>query len=119
MKEYLELSSVPCDEPCAMVGEADYSTRARLECRAFIGQLERTFPQAIEAGCYFKTRSNPHDFGSYYEVSVVYDDDDEAQAEAAFEIESNLPMEWDNDARNFLAAHGYSTAPAGWGKVSV
>jgi hypothetical protein len=119
MKDYLELSSVPCDEPCAAVGESDYSTRARLECRAFIDQLERQFPQAVEAGCYFKTRSNAHDFGTYYEVAVVYDDEDEAQASAAFEIEGNLPMAWDDDARNFLAAHGYSIVPAGWGKVSV
>lgn len=119
MKEYLELSSVPVDEPCAMVGEADYSTRARLECRAYIDQLKREFPNAEAIGCTFKIRANPHDFGTYYEVAVVYDDNDDDQAATAFEIESSLPMEWDSDARNFLAAHGYNTVPAGWGKVSV
>jgi hypothetical protein len=109
MKDYLELCSVPIDEPCAMVGSADYSRRARLECRAFINQLERTFPEAIAAGVTFRTASNPHDFGTYYEVQVVYDDDDEAQTEWAYTIEDELPIAWDDDARNELAAHGYDT----------
>jgi hypothetical protein len=95
-----------------MVGSPDYSTRARLECRAFIDQLERTFPQAIDAGCTFRIRSNPHDFGAYYEVAIFYDDDDEEQTRAAFDVEDDLPAHWDEDARAYLAAHGYETVPA-------
>jgi len=112
MKDYIELCSVPVEEPCAMIGADDYPKRARLECRAFIDQLERTFPGAIAAGVYFRTRSNPHDFGTYYEVAVYFDDDDEEQAEWAYCIEENLPTHWDDDARNYLAAHGYETVPA-------
>jgi hypothetical protein len=111
MRDYLDLDTVPCDEPCASVGQPDYSTRARLECRAFINQLERAFPMAVDAGLYFRIKSNPHDFGSYLSVQVVYDDDDEAQTEWAYTIEDDLPIAWDEDARNELAAHGYATVP--------
>ena len=111
MRDYLELSSTPTNEPCAMVGADDYQKRGRLECRAFIDQLERQFPHAIDAGCTFKIRSNPHDFGTYYEVAVFYDDDDEEQTRAVYDIENDLPTTWDEDARNYLAANGYETVP--------
>ncbi len=111
MKDYLDLSPTPVDEPCAQVGSDDYSKRARLECRAFIGQLERAFPDAIAAGLYFRIKSNPHDFGSYYEVQAVFDDEDESQTEWAYTIEGELPQAWDNDARNELAAVGIETVP--------
>jgi hypothetical protein len=111
MRDYLDLDPVPVDEPCASVGQPDYWPRARLECRAFINQLERAFPDAVAAGVYFKIKSNPHDFGSYLSVQVVYDDDDEAQTEWAYMIEDELPIAWDEDARNELAAHGYATVP--------
>jgi hypothetical protein len=112
MKDYLELCSVPINEPCAGVGSDDYTRRARLECRAFINQLERAFPEAMDAGLYFRTKANGHDFGTYYEVQVIYDDDDEIQTEWAFVIEGTLPEYWDDDARLELLAAGYETVPA-------
>jgi hypothetical protein len=111
MRDYLDLDTVPCDEPCASVNEPDYSTRARLEARTFISQLERAFPMAVDAGVYFRIKSNPHDFGSYLSVQVVFNDDDEAQTEWAYTIEDELPIAWDDDARNELAANGYDTVP--------
>jgi hypothetical protein len=111
MKDYLDLSPAPVDEPCAMVGSPDYSKRARLECRAFVDQLERTFPDAIAAGVTFRITRNPHDFGEYLEVQACFDDDDEAQTEWAYTIEAELPYFWDDDARIFLAAEGYETVP--------
>lgn len=111
MKDYLELCSTPIDEPCAMVGSPDYSTRARAECRAFVGQLERAFPLAIEAGCSFRIKSNPHDFGTYFEVQVCFDDEDEIQTEWAYDIENDLPTHWDEIARAELASKGYETVP--------
>ena len=111
MRDYLDLSAVPADEPCAAVGSDDYAKRARLECRAFVDQLERTFPDAVAAGVYFRIKSNPHDFGSYLEVQACFDDEDEAQTEWAYTIEAELPWFWDEDARIFLAAEGYETVP--------
>jgi len=112
MRDYFELDSVPVEEPCTQLGADDYTKRARLECRAFIDQLERAFPQAIDAGCYFTTRKHPHDFGVYFTVAIAYDDDDDDQTRAAYEIEGNMPAHWDDDARAYLAAHGYDTVPA-------
>lgn len=113
MRDYLDLSSVPVSEPCACVGSDDYMTRARIECRAFAHQLERTFPQAVEAGCSFRIKSNAHDFGQYLEVQVRFDDDDEHQTHWAFMIENDLPEHWDDQARAELTAADYLAVPAG------
>ena len=112
MRDYLELCSVPVNEPCAGVGSDDYERRARLECRVFKHQLERTFPEAIETGLYFRIKANGHDFGTYYEVQAIFDDEDESQTEWVFVIEGTLPEHWDDDARLELLAAGYETVPA-------
>ena len=114
MRDYLDLSPTPVNEPCAMVeSTGEYLPRMRAECRAFAHQLERTFPLAIEAGCSFRVKSNAHEFGSYLEVQVRFDDDDEAQTHWAFMIEADLPELWDDAARAELAAAGYMAVPAG------
>ena len=111
MRDFLDLSPVPIDEPCALVGPGDYMPRMRAECKAFRAQLERAFPDAVAAGVYFRIRSNPHDFGSYLEVQAVFDDEDEAQTEWAYIIENELPEAWDDEAREDLAAAGYECVP--------
>ena len=114
MRDYLDLSPTPVGEPCVMVEPTgDYLPRMRAECRAFAHQLERTFPQAIEAGCSFRIKSNAHEFGQYLEVQVRFDDDDEHQAEWAYMIEAELPEHWDDQARAELAAADYLAVPAG------
>jgi hypothetical protein len=48
MRDFLDLSPVPIDEPCAQVGPDDYMPRMRAECRAFVSnQLERAFPRCL------------------------------------------------------------------------
>ena len=112
MRDYLDLSPTPVNEPCAMVeSTGEYLPRMRAECKAFAHQLERAFPQAIEAGCSFRVKSNPHEFGSYLEVQVRFDDEDEAQTEWAFMIENDLPEAWDDQARAELAEAGYLAVP--------
>ena len=112
MRDYLDLAPTPIDEPCAMVEKTgDYMPRMRAECRAFVGKLERTFPEALEAGCSFRVKSNPHEFGQYLEVQACFDDEDEAQTEWAYLIENELPEAWDETARAQLAAEGYMTVP--------
>ena len=111
MRDYLDLASVPVCEPCACVGSNDYLTRARIECRAFVDQLKRTYPQALAAGVTFRIKSNFHDFGTYLEVQVCFNDEDEAQAEWAYLIESDLPEYWDYQAQAMLRAAGYLAIP--------
>ena len=97
MRDYMELGPTPCDEPCAQVGAYDFESKVRKECRAYKHQLERLFPE-----CDFIVKAFSHDFGTYYEVCVVYDTDDRQSAENALKVEINLPEKWDEEAKKEL-----------------
>ncbi len=97
MREYLELSPNPVDEKCVQTGEENYASRQRKECQIFIAQLRRQFGEE-PFGAYFKVKGNPHDFGTYYEVAIYYDDNEEAAAEYAYDVENNLPEKWDEQS---------------------
>jgi len=108
MREYLELGPVPCDEKCEQVGhDCDYQKMNR-ESREYANQLARMFPGWEEANCSFGVKSFSHDFGSYYETVVKYYPDDEKSAEFAFNVENNLPAEWDAEARKVLGLEAVS-----------
>lgn len=98
MYEYMEIGPVPAEEDCAQVGEDNFRLKAQSEMNAYIGLLERTFPNAVHSNVTFKAKWFPHDFGSYGEVCIYWDDEDEESTKVAFEIESNLPSEWDRMA---------------------
>ena len=72
---------------------------ARKECRAFIGQLRRQFGVEPTDSTRLIVKSNPHDFGTYHEVAVCFDEDDEAAVEYAYKLEGSLPEYWDDEAR--------------------
>lgn len=97
MRDSLNLAPVPLDEECAQLGAADYSTRSRKECTAFIAQLIRVFGEPPR-GAHFKMTSNPHDFGTYRDVDIVFDDENDAACEYAYNIEANIPANWDEEA---------------------
>ncbi len=100
--EYIELCSTPYEEDCAQIGEENYNSKSRIECEVYISQLERLFPDAQ-----FGVKSFSHDFGRYREVVVYYDDNDDESTSVAFEVESNLPTEWDGEAKKELKERGY------------
>lgn len=102
MKEQLELGPVPCNEPCEQLGPEYNSAKAIAECRAFIHQLQREFPVPKGVVGWFKITANPHDFGTYHEVAVVYDDNDPKSIDWAFGVEGDTPSEWDEEARKEL-----------------
>jgi hypothetical protein len=89
MKNYLELGPVPADENCQQVGTPGYDhDKDTADLRRYKAMLEKRWPEA-----HFGIKSFPHDFGTYREVVVYYDDEDENPI--AFEIEANLPWTWD------------------------
>jgi hypothetical protein len=96
MRDHMTLGPVPCDEPCAQVGEDDYPRKSRDECKRYVALLERKFPNAPD-GTYFGVKSFPHDFGTYREVCVFFDDEDEKSTGFALKVEANTPMTWDDD----------------------
>lgn len=94
MKDHIELGPVPYEEDCQQVGTPTYdATEARNECRRFI-ELIRTRLGHEPEGARLKITSNPHDFGTYFEVVVEFDDFFEEAVNYAFHVESNIPARW-------------------------
>lgn len=91
---YLPLGSTPCDEECAQVGDNDYSWKVRIESKRYIEQLKRQFPDWESKRVNFRIKAFIHDFGSYHEVVVDFDENDSVSVEYAYEIENNLPSTW-------------------------
>ena len=98
MSDYLEIGTTPVDEECAQVGTDGYEEKVTREIEAFKAQIMRQFPKQCKRVKLIK-KSFPHDFGSYYELCIVFE---QRECDAAFEIENNLPAEWDEEAREFL-----------------
>jgi hypothetical protein len=110
----LELSPTPVGEECAQVGAENYHAMARKECNAFIKQLRRQF--GVEPyGARLYVKSNPHDFGSYLEVACKFDENEEEAVEYAYKLESNLPENWDEEAK--LELEGPQGGPLSFGAV--
>jgi uncharacterized protein YbaR (Trm112 family) len=101
MRDALSLGATPYGETCAAVGQEDYRKRARVECRAYIGQLTRMFGEPPD-GCRLIIRSCPHDFGSYLDVEAVFDSDNEPAVRFAYRLEDGVPELWDAEAREEL-----------------
>jgi len=104
----LELGTTPTGEDCAQVGSTayDFYNVSKMEIKAFYNQLMRMFPN-LPYGVQFKRQSNIHDFGTYYELAIRYDSNDEGAVNYAFNVENNLPEQWDEPARLELEAQGY------------
>ena len=94
MRDYIELGPTPSGEDCAQVGTQDYHIKSRKELRAYKNQLERMCP-----GSTFTIKAFPHDFGTYHEVCVVFDDENEEQVEKAYKANMDMPEFWDKEAR--------------------
>ena len=104
MREHLEIGSSPNAEECQQVGSDDYNQLGFDECEIYARQLQRQFPN-MPAGCFFKVKANSHDFGTYYEVAIFFDDDDEDAVNYAYNIENNPPEFWDPEALDELTAN--------------
>jgi hypothetical protein len=93
MKDYLTLGPVPCDEECAQLGASDYYEKAMEECRKYKKLLISLF-SPVPINNSFAIKSFNHDFGTYHEVVVYFDDECEESVNYAFNIEGNLPEKW-------------------------
>ncbi len=102
MRDSLSISCTPYDEECEQLGPNYRPEIAKAECRAFANQIRRVCGQPPE-GARLKIASNPHDFGSYHEVEVVYDDRDREAMEYAFKVEGADLATWDDEARKELS----------------
>lgn len=115
MFDYVWLGSAPAEEACAQVGTPDYAERARTECIAYKRQLVRVALAAgkdVPPGAVIMTKSESHDYGTYYEVVCKYDDTKEAAVEFAYWLEENMPGHWDDEAREALGLNPPATGEA-------
>jgi hypothetical protein len=104
--EQLELSPTPIAEDCTQVGTPEAYKFGALECRVFVEQLRRVFGDE-PTGSYFKIASNSHEFGTYYEVVIRFDEDNKAASKYAYKIEGKLPQYWDEEAKSELRERNY------------
>lgn len=96
MIDHISIGSTPSEEDCAQVGSPDYSTRARAECKRYLAALIAHYGNPPD-GASLRIKSNPHDFGSYHEVNVYYDDESEKAVEYAYKVEAGLDR-WPSEA---------------------
>lgn len=107
MRDHLTLGPVPAGEDCAQVGQANYLAQAQAEVQTYINQLKRLFPIPQEIDVSFGISRERHDFGTYYEAKVMFDDTSEAASDFAFNVENNIPEKWDEQARAELRQRGF------------
>lgn len=100
----LELGPCPADEDAIQLrNNEDNSMQMRRQCQAWREQLFRTLQanrDHRDSHLKLKVKNTDHDFGTYYEVVAQCDDNDEAAVEAAFWLEENMPLAWDDDLKS-------------------
>jgi hypothetical protein len=101
--DYMEIGTTPYDEDCVQVESTGaYLQPMRRECDRYKTLLEEIFPIPQDVNAYFSIKSCPHDFGTYYECIIKYDETDEKSSEFALFVEGNLPRTWkDQTIRTF------------------
>jgi len=101
------VGNVPYDEPEAQVGKDNYTKVIKQQIRLYKQQLTElvllAFPDGLRVR--FKTTSNPHDYGTYYETLVVFDPEDPISVSQAELCEVGM-SEWTPERKvifeNFL-----------------
>lgn len=103
--DYIELGSSPYSEDCAQLGQNGYYDFMRVEMKEFKRMMEELHPNTSDFIGYYKVKSFPHDFGTYHELCVVYDDNDDDSINWALETENSVPEYWDNTAKQNIQSY--------------
>lgn len=91
----------------AQVGDPDYIEKSRVEMEILIETLKRSLPipEKFENILFYRVKSFPHDFGTYKEVVIKFNDDlINEKADSENEEDQNFVNEfWDfiNKAESF------------------
>ena len=107
MKDFLNIECTPIEEPCSQLGAPDYYELSKIECQAFRDQLIRTFGNP-PGNASITIGQNPHDFGTYLDLRLNFNDDNEDETDWAYKIEGNTPYNWDEEALAYIASKGYA-----------
>lgn len=98
-KDYLTIGPCPPDESCE--GAGGDVAKMRRECNVYRNLLRRVCGREPE-GASIVVKSFPHDFGTYMEVCVLYDEDNIEALDYALKLESEGPLKWDDEALDEL-----------------
>lgn len=91
--ETLYLGPAPADEDCTQIKHPDYESRGRKEAQAYIAAIRKHCgPEPDGAG--LRIKREHHEFGSYLEVVLNYDGDNQACAEYAPKLDGMAPRTW-------------------------
>lgn len=93
MEEFVNLDTVPYDEKC--VGVQEGLPAQLVEARRFVEMLEDRFSGFNKIR--FKINRNPHDFGTYVDISLMYIELDKESLQQAQFVEMNIPSVWSDD----------------------
>lgn len=93
MQDVYWLGPCPSEEDAVQVGSPDYATEARAQCKRYIEAIRKVCGPEPE-GARLTIKSQPHDFGSYLEVAVVFDGNNKAAAEYASKCDEHSPRTW-------------------------
>ena len=95
MRDWIPIGSSPSGEDCIQVGSKNYYEEAKKECKRFIEEIRRVCgPEPEDSTAVLRIKSNPHDFGTYYEVICEFDSEDEIGIDYAYFVEGNSPEFW-------------------------
>ena len=99
MRTYEVIAPSPLEEDCVQLKTGgEYLDAMREEVDCFVTLLKEVFPWADEKnGLRISRKSFAHDFGTYYEAVVIYDDDNAKSVELAFFIVDNYPKHWEDN----------------------
>ena len=110
--ETFQIGPTPSDENCAQVGSPNYNDLNMIEVAVFKNQCKRQFPNIPNGAYYIRTR-NEHEFGTYHELGIKFEEDNEFEEDGgeasnyAYNVENNVPEHWDEIAKSELQQKGY------------
>ena len=93
MRDYLEIGLVPGNEPCPQIGSETYAEDARAAGKRFIELIIEKLGEP-PSGSSLRVKAFPHDFGTYHEVVVYFDDSERETIDYAFKVEAEAPSTW-------------------------
>ena len=96
MRDYLTFGSSPVEEDCVQVGAPDYYEKYRDECNRYRQLLLNRFGNP-PGSAKLIIKAFEHDFGTYYEVCIAFNDENEEETNYAYMLENNIPARWEDN----------------------
>ena len=76
----------------AQVGDPDYFAKNKIELRILLDFFRENYlvPEPFVSMAYYSTKSFPHDFGTYHEIVLIYND-------CILSAYESSELEWENE----------------------